>query len=106
MNTHEKMFRAIRAARPDLPIVMVTRPDSDDDPEDALRRLAVVKRTYENALTAGDKKVWFVDGRSLFGERDRDACTMDGCHPNDLGFYRMAEGIYPALKDIFPALNA
>lgn len=30
----------------------------------------------------------------------RDACTVDGCHPNDLGFYRIAQGMLPTLKHI------
>jgi len=105
MNTHEKMFRAIRAAQPDLPIVMITRPDSDDDPKDALRRLAVVRRTYENALAAGDKKVWFVDGSRLFGDTDRDACTVDNCHPNTLGYMRMADGIEPAVREALQSIG-
>ena len=77
---------------------MVSMPDTDRAPADADRRREVIMGTYLRALGEGDKKVWFVDGRTLFGGRDRDACTMDGCHPNDLGFYRMAEGILPAVR--------
>ncbi|MFQ9872350.1 MAG: hypothetical protein ACLRVT_04860 [Oscillospiraceae bacterium] len=29
--------------------------------------------------------------------QDRDACTVDGCHPNDLGFYRMAHTLRPVV---------
>ena len=44
------------------------------------------------------KFVYFVDGETLFGPVHRDACTVDGCHPNDLGFYRMFENLLPAVK--------
>ena len=39
-----------------------------------------------------------IDGETLFQEDDRDACTVDGCHPNDLGFYRMYQTVRPVMK--------
>ena len=37
--------------------------------------------------------MYFIDGERLFKDENRDACTVDGCHPNDAGFVRMAEVI-------------
>ena len=34
----------------------------------------------------------------MFAGRDGDGCTVDGVHPTDLGFMRMAEKIAPVLK--------
>ncbi len=96
-NTHEKLFKAVRAAQPELPVIMVTKPDFENDPN-AITRREIVHQTWVNALAAGDKKVWFVDGETLFGPTDRDLCTVDGCHPNTLGFLRMADYIEPALR--------
>lgn len=96
--THEPFFKTIRKARPDLPVVMVSRPDFDRDEFGGERR-DIVMKTYGNAIRNGDPKVWFVDGEVLFGTEDQDACTVDGCHPNDLGFYRMAQTILPKLTD-------
>ena len=31
-----------------------------------------------------------LDGETLFEGEFRDSCTVDGSHPNDLGFFRMA----------------
>lgn len=98
--THEPFFQAIRAAQPELPVLMLTKPDYDSDPEGAALRRKVVFRTYENARKSGDRNVYFVDGERYFGQQDRESCTVDGCHPNDLGFMRMAGTIYPVLKDI------
>lgn len=97
--THERFYRIVRNAQPDLPIIMVSMPDVDRDTITADRRREVVMSTYLHARADGDRKVWFVDGRGLFGGKDRDACTMDGCHPNDLGFYRMAESLLPAIRE-------
>ena len=96
--THEKLFKTVRAAHPELPILLVTRPDTDLNLVDSNQRLEVVRATYQHALDAGDRNVYFVDGRTLFGDDSRDACTVDGCHPNDLGFYRMANVIEPILR--------
>lgn len=96
--THENFFKIIREAQPDLPIIIVTKPDFDSNVEVNSKRREVIYQTYKNALDRGDKNVYFVDGETLFGSEDRDACTVDGCHPNDLGFMRMAEHIYPTIK--------
>lgn len=99
LNTHERMFKIVRKAHPCIPVIMVTKPDVEKDVENVPLRRDAIYRTYLNALNAGDKNVRFIDGKDLFGEKDRDACTVDGCHPNDLGFYRMAGVIYPVLKE-------
>ncbi len=101
--THSKFFNIVREAQPELPIVIVSMPDFDVLPSDRIRRREIIKNTFFEAVRAGDKKVWFVDGESLFGTydtlNDRRACTVDGCHPNDLGFYRMADVIRPVLTE-------
>ena len=101
-NTHSRFFRIIREKQPELPIVIVTKPDFDSDPRVNAIRRAVIFETYADAVKNGDKKVWFVDGETLFGHHDRGACTVDGCHPTDLGFYRMAETLLPFVRE---ALN-
>lgn len=96
--THAPFFQLIRQRRPELPVIMVSRPAVDLNPVECDRRKAIIKETYLQALAAGDRRVYFVDGLLLFGTSDRDACTVDGCHPNDLGFYRMAEAITPMVE--------
>ena len=96
-NTHEKFFQHLRSKRPELPVVMVSKPNFDLQREISIRRREIIRQTYQNALAGGDRNVYFVDGETLFGTSDRDACTVDGCHPNDLGFVRMAEAIQPTL---------
>jgi lysophospholipase L1-like esterase len=101
--THEPFFQAIRKAHPQLPVIMVSRCDFAYNSKEAVeickKRRDVIKQTFDNAVKNGDKKVWFVDGETLFGSDLRDCCTVDGCHPNDLGFYRMYKTILPILKE-------
>ena len=95
--THFAFYERYRALRPDTPIVIVSAPDVS--PTGKRRRTEIIRETYEKALALGDKKVSFVDGTTLFGDDMREACTVDGCHPNDLGFYRMAKGIGAAVAE-------
>ncbi len=95
--THERFFRIFREKQPLTPVIFVANPDWDTDAS-APARLEVIRRTYRNAKKRGDRNVWLVEGKALFGKRDRENCTVDGTHPNDLGFYRMAEAIYKKLK--------
>ncbi len=97
--THFNLYKTIRSSLPQTPIVFLTKPDFENDFNEFNRR-ELIKNNYLTAKEQGDNNVYFIDGETLFGSKDRDACTVDGCHPNDLGFYRMAENIYPTLKNI------
>ena len=99
--THEPFFRAFRARRPDLPVLVLSRPDVwPENSAETLARREIVRRTVEHALAAGDRHVRFLDGATLFGTEQRDDCSVDRCHPNDLGFRRMADAVGPALRDL------
>ena len=77
--THEPFFKAVRKANPD--------------------------QTYDNAVKNGDKKVWFINGGELFGKPGMNMCTVDGTHPNDLGFYMMYVRILPVLREALGLKN-
>jgi lysophospholipase L1-like esterase len=98
-STHEPFFKLIREKNPDLPVIMMTRPAITYTESDKRRR-EIVLATYQNALKAGDENVYFIDGEVFYGEHDRELCTVDKVHPNDLGFYRMAQVIEPVIKSI------
>lgn len=98
--THEPMYRKVRAAQPNAKIIMISNPVPDiychvkgSDP-----RLEIITETYNKAVSEGDDKVWLINGATMLGKSDRDTCTVDNCHPNDLGFFRMAETVKPVLS--------
>ncbi len=96
---HEPFFKAIREKHPYLPIILPSRPDFERKAINGENR-AVVRRTFDNAVAAGDKNVYFIDGETFYGNVDRDAFTMDRTHPNDLGMRAMADGMFPILSNI------
>ncbi|MBQ3079633.1 MAG: hypothetical protein IJC48_06515 [Clostridia bacterium] len=98
-NTHEPFFKVIREKKPLLPVIFISRPNYESNPKESDIRRSIIYKTYENAVNAGDRLVWFIDGETLFGKEERDGCTVDGAHPNDFGFYRMAKTIAPVLKE-------
>lgn len=102
--THKPFFDRIRQAHPDIPILMLTRP-AEVYTQGMKARREVVKATYEAARAAGDENVYFIDGETYFGDTDRNLCTVDGTHPNDLGFYRMASTIRPVMEQLLRSVK-
>ena len=100
--THFRFYERYRRARPDVPILFLTRPDHTGKESD-VARARIVADTYARAREKGDQRVYFLEGSGYFAA-DRDFCTVDGTHPNDLGFYRMAQAIYQKLGEIDPEL--
>jgi len=126
------MVAEIRASRPRIPLILISKPDvhqasavlpgTPADRAERARRTAVIRGVWEDAVAAGDERIWFIDGSELFldmqlidyviedvdvelDEKQRsiqqgiDACTVDGCHPNDLGFWRMASRICVTVEE-------
>lgn len=98
--THFRLYEKYRTKCPNIPIVFISNTYSDAGNMNAEVRFGIIRRTFDTAVMRGDKNVFLIDGMRLFGEEDKENCTVDGVHPNDLGFYRMAQGIYRVLKEI------
>ena len=94
--THERFFKIIRQAQPNLPIILCSAPRYyfADEHE---KRLEVVKTTYENAVKAGDKNVVFLSGKEMMKDV-KDVAFADSVHPTTVGFVEMAKYIGDALK--------
>ena len=102
--THKKLYDAIRASHPDIPYIMLSRPDpfritaAFGDSEQSNIRRHIILDTFHEAVANGDRNVFFVDGESLFRGPFEADCTVDGTHPNDLGFMYMADALIAVFK--------
>ena len=96
--THERMFRRIRTAQPELPILIMSRPKIHLLPHEE-ERLSIIRETYEHAIAQGDRNVYMLDGKALMAIAGEDG-LVDNCHPNDLGFFSMARAVEPVLRQM------
>jgi len=93
---------ALRKARPETPIVLVENiayqqgaflPKSRESYEN---KNQAVRAAYDTLMAEGIGGLFYVEGKTLLGT-DGEA-TVDGTHPTDLGFMRMADALEPALR--------
>ena len=100
----EPLVNALRAARPETPIVLVENVPYQQGWFIASKRAAyedknaALKAAYDRLVASGVAKLYYVPCTDLFGQ-DHEA-TVDGTHATDLGFMRMAEVIAPVLANI------
>jgi len=101
--THEPFFSIIRQSRPELPVLILPNSHNTVWPEKRRtlkERRDIVRQTFENACAAGDRQVYWMEGSDFSASFDGPEGTVDGVHPNDLGFYCMAKTIRPVLAQM------
>lgn len=86
--------KQIREKHPDTPILLVENPNKPHDNQQ--NKLLVV--AYNYLRKSGVKQLYYLDStKQLAGPEE---ATVDGVHPTDLGFMRMAETYKPVLQHI------
>ena len=98
--THYAFYERFRSANPDVPVVMISKPDFIKNYDQAVIRRNIIKASYNKAVANVDEDVYFIDGETLMNEKDGTRCTIEGCHPNDVGFMRMSEVIGKKINEI------
>ena len=98
--THYPFYEIFRKGQKEVPIIFMSLPSFEHHMDCRIKKREVLYQSYLKARQQGDENVYFLDGETLFGEKDREICTVEGLHPNDLGFYRMAEVIYQKLGSV------
>lgn len=93
----------LRSRHSDVPILVVSRtPSAKDTANHDVLYARKANRDMQAEVVAtrrkrGDQHMHFLDGSTLFGP-DSNECTVDGVHPNDLGFMQMARNLEPIFK--------
>lgn len=88
--THHRGYEIFRKAQPNTPVIMASKVDWHTDKISSEIRRQIIIESYEKGIADGDKNLYFVDGKEIYGDYPGD-CTADGCHPNDAGFLCMAK---------------
>ena len=96
------LVETIRSAQPEVPIVLAedrtysnsffvpSRRNRNDESRVPLRE------AFQQLTKTGVKNLLYIDGESQLG--DDGEATVDGSHPTDLGFVRMADAFEPVLR--------
>ena len=101
--THEPFYQTVRRLKPDTPIIlmsMVKVPRHEAMRREIYARREAIQQTYQNALAAGDQNIYFIDGQNVFVTYGGNTCSVDGIHPNTLGFWAMANAVSNVLKPL------
>ncbi|RJE90980.1 hypothetical protein D3P07_02555 [Paenibacillus sp. 1011MAR3C5] len=99
-------IQILRERHPEVPIVVVSRIITAEDQfyrkrrELNDRRRQIQIENVEQRRVEGDRNIHFVDGFKLLGDDFIHDCTVDGIHPTDLGFLRMAQSLAPIIKPL------
>ncbi|HUU42768.1 MAG TPA: SGNH/GDSL hydrolase family protein, partial [Planctomycetota bacterium] len=103
--TFPEFIRILREAHPSVPILALSHirfAGESVNPKALAARLErrdFQKKIIDDLRAAGDVNVHFLDGSDVLGE-DFDECTVDGVHPTDLGFLRIADAVTPVIRGI------
>jgi lysophospholipase L1-like esterase len=112
VGTYERMeatlpefIRILRSKHTTTPILVLSRiryaaECFSTDAENRRHRMRHIQmEIVEQLRQSGDRHVHFLDGGDLLGE-DFAECTVDGIHPTDLGFHRMAHRLLPVIQNL------
>ncbi|MEW4530480.1 SGNH/GDSL hydrolase family protein [Maioricimonas sp. JC845] len=100
----EPLVRILRAAHPEVPIVLVEDRNYTDSFLIESKRTrnessqAALRAAFERLKAAGDENLYYIEGADLLG--DDSEGTVDSSHPTDLGFYRQSEAMARVLRPI------
>lgn len=102
---YEPFLNTLREKHPDTPILAITPIGNALEPRSPVKTEIEKMREWirfvaSKHIAAGDQHLQIVEGTDLLGF-DRMDGLVDGMHPNDLGFWWMAEGLAPRIKRIF-----
>ena len=100
----EPLVHTLRKARPQTPIVLAEDRtygnaflvESSRQRNETSR--AALAKAYENLMAAEVPELHYLPGDDQLG--DDNLGTVDGSHPTDLGFMRMADAFAPVLEPL------
>ena len=92
---YEPFIRALRAKRPDVPIVMAEQCDVFCGEKSVKNKF--VRALYEKLVAEGWKNLVYLPNDTMYSGDGEG--TVDGCHPNDLGMMSMGKAFGKAVRE-------
>ncbi len=104
-DTYAPLLATIRERHPDAPILCVTPIGAAAEAwnQGHLDRLEEMRQVVRDAVGArreqGDRCIDLIEGWAVLGPEQMDG-IVDVSHPNDLGFWHMANGLEPPVRNM------
>lgn len=98
-----RFVNKIRSKRPNTPILMVEHPNYahtswDTEARETIKdKNARFLREFEKLRKGGTKGLHYFKGDDSYGDGEG---TMDGVHPNDLGYHHYANRLEPVIREL------
>lgn len=99
--THKRLYEIIRKNNPDIPYLIISKPDYVYDQKEGQMRWEIKFDIYCAAIENGDGNVYYIDGSTFIMVRDCNNCFSDCVHPNGIGFLKMADKIEPIISGAY-----
>lgn len=90
----EPFYAKLRQTHPKTPILLVENPLLSSSSEQNI----ALQKIFNKIVKQGDKNVYYLKSKPQLDGIENG--TVDGVHPTDLGFFRMANAYYPLLNKI------
>jgi hypothetical protein len=90
----EPFVKILRSKHAETPIVLVANPLKPATDQQNIN----LRNAFRKLQSEGIKHLSYIEGMPQLAGREN--ATVDGVHPTDLGFFRMAEYYYPRLKKL------
>lgn len=97
--THEQFYLLYRKKNPKTPVLFLSKPNYSPQKKDDRMRHKIIMQTYTQAKNRGEN-VYLLDGKTMYPKALQSECSVDGCHPNDLGAYFIGKKIERIFRKI------
>lgn len=100
----EPFIRILKEKHPAVPVVIMSANKRANETRIPGNRPEILAFMKELTAKLKAENVHLFDSSELLGD-DFYECSVDGTHPTDLGFSRMAQGLTPYLRDLLKLEN-
>ena len=94
--TLDNFVKCLRKTYPTTPIVIISKIQmylEFHDKDYCINEKKIRNYQKNYVKKSNDKNLYYIDGSKVLGKNNISEKTVDGCHPTDLGFKRMADVI-------------
>ncbi len=100
------LLKKLKQVHPETPVILIEEAQRQwkfiypDEPQNTTERNIIQRQIYQDCAADWHGRLHYIEGHTLVGNDGEP--TVDGTHPTDLGFERMADIITPMIDRVIP----